>query len=137
MKILNIISLFIFFSCENNTVENKFQNNGVVGKWQMVEYCFSPGDPTCPIQKVEKNKGQVVEFQADGKFTVIDAPNKINAIECGGEWKKEDDSKLNIVLSCESLIKKRDLFYKLADKNQLYLYGRCIEECRFVFEPIK
>jgi hypothetical protein len=137
MKSLQILFLLILFSCKKSTVENKvLVTSGIIGKWQMVEYCFSPGDITCPIQKIEKNKGQIIEFKSDGNFIANKSSNNIFALECDGEWQKETEQKLNIVYSCKSLSKKKDLFYKLTDQNQLYLFGNCIEECRFVFEPI-
>ena len=68
----------------------------------MVEYCYSPGDASCPIKKIDKNKGQTIDFQIGQKLIVENLFNQVAIFTCNGEWSKIDDTHFEILLPCNT-----------------------------------
>ncbi|MCF0042796.1 hypothetical protein [Dyadobacter fanqingshengii] len=59
--------LFVsMFSCKDDDVYA--ENNGLVGKWKMVEFLYDPGDGSGEFQKASEGESSVVEFKANGDF---------------------------------------------------------------------
>ncbi|MCF2504433.1 hypothetical protein L0663_13660 [Dyadobacter sp. CY107] len=44
------------------------ENNGLVGKWKMVEFLYDPGDGSGKFQKASEGESSIVEFKANGDF---------------------------------------------------------------------
>lgn len=76
MKIRYSIFVFLFFvsmfSCKDKgdkVVPDIFtENNGLVGKWKMVEFLYDPGDGSGKFQKASEGESSIVEFKANGDF---------------------------------------------------------------------
>ncbi|MCF0065077.1 hypothetical protein MUK70_29785 [Dyadobacter chenwenxiniae] len=70
MKIhYSIFVTFLFvsmFSCKENDVQ--VENNGLVGKWKMIEFLYDPGDGSGKFQKASEGESSIVEFKANGDF---------------------------------------------------------------------
>ncbi|MCE7071289.1 hypothetical protein LZG74_13300 [Dyadobacter sp. CY327] len=77
MKIRYAILLIMLFtnilSCKNKedkVVEDIFQatNDGLIGKWKMVEILYDPGDGSGVFHKVSEDLSTIVEFKTNGDF---------------------------------------------------------------------
>jgi hypothetical protein len=137
-NILIFAVLIIFGSCETKEglSEPTGKRKSIIGKWQLINYCFSPGDASCPEQKVEANQGQIIEFEADGKYTVTKKGDKTTLLECAGEWKDVDITKIEVIPSCEPTLTKRTLFISINDDKTLTMSPQCIEACKFTFRAL-
>jgi hypothetical protein len=139
MKNILIFALLLsLVSCETKDSLNEpnGKRKSIIGKWQLIKYCFSPGDASCPEQKVEANQGQIIEFEANNKYTITNKNEQTKLLECGGEWKDIDITKIEVVPICEPTLTKRTLYLSLNEDNTLTLSPLCIEACRFTFKPI-
>lgn len=71
--------LFIsMFSCKDKKDpvigEILTENNGLVGKWKMVEFLYDPGDGSGKFQKASEGESSIVEFKANGDFKEVKGP---------------------------------------------------------------
>ncbi|GHB62781.1 hypothetical protein [Persicitalea jodogahamensis] len=68
MKKLGWLMILLFLAgCSSNESLSPAQS-ALQGKWQLTEFCLSPGDTSCPVQTATPATTQVLDFRADGTF---------------------------------------------------------------------
>ena len=60
-----LISLMLGYACstDSNCQDEELE---LIGRWELVEFCYSPGDDSCPPQTPKQE--QIIEFRTDSTF---------------------------------------------------------------------
>ncbi|GGM90784.1 hypothetical protein GCM10010967_24810 [Dyadobacter beijingensis] len=74
--LLALLLCWTITACQNDTAEPldsngrraAKENNGLVGKWKIVEYLADPGDGSGKYQAVTGESGHIIEFKENGEF---------------------------------------------------------------------
>ncbi len=61
-------ALMCLLGCSNKEDALSPAQAEFIGKWQLVEFCQSPGDGSCPVQAVSPATTQILDFRADGSY---------------------------------------------------------------------
>lgn len=114
------------------------KRTSIVGKWQLVETCISPG-AACILEKIKD--GVIVEFKADGSYVVTNTKeNNSSSWQCNGTYRLLEIQTLpakNVVELSPGCNKALwNLYFNFNADNTLNLNPQCIEECRYTYKPI-
>lgn len=60
------VSLLAFLACQQ---AEPVANNGLVGKWKLVEYLSDPGDGSGKWQAADEQNPTIIEFKTNGDYT--------------------------------------------------------------------
>ena len=112
-------------SCTDSTCDDEDFN--LIGRWQLIEFCFSPGNASCPIQTPEEI--EIMEFKGDSTYTY-----SIGAQSSAGTFTVVENRVLFINSNENPDI--TDRFLIPLNSCRLELNPLCSEECRAVFEKI-
>lgn len=148
MKKLEWLLIFVCLAgCSNKDNALSPAETELLGKWQLVEFCQSPGDNSCPRQEVTPATTQVLDFRADGSFLENrPQPGQSQApIKSSGEYRLEAPDVIylkfdpgNFVgagvpgLPVSAEVKWR---YGLS-RNLLTLSPPCRETCAYTYKKI-
>ena len=125
MKQLIILSmLLIACACSSPSCEDEVFE--LIGSWELVQFCFSPGDASCPIQTPTED--EIIEFRSDSTFT----------LSIG------DSTTLGTFSISNRLIEYRDSFGSIIQQRVILETSRCrlemgplcFEACREYYEKI-
>ena len=120
---LLITSLFLH-ACSSSTCDD--EQFELIGTWELVGACASPGDASCPIQTPTEDR--IVEFRADSTFTFTMGNTTSNGTFT------ESDGFIDFINDGGEIIFSR--FIREANACELELSPFCIEECRELYEKI-
>ena len=116
------------------------QQSRLLGKWQLAEYCLSPGDGSCPLRKVSASETQVLDFRKDGTF-LENRPQpgqSPSPIDNSGEYRLDGPNtiyfKFDPPISSASYSEVK-WYYELRG-NTLVLSPPCREACRYTYRRI-
>lgn len=126
-----LISVTII-ACKNDDLAEENTKKNIVGKWQLVSYCFSPGDTSCPLQNVPTKQGQILEFTLDNKVIYTKNLHETELIRCNGDYKLKEANQLDFIGECENGT-KRTLYFSINNDNTATMNPQCIEACKFNF----
>lgn len=78
-KILSLLTLLVLMACEENkevviAKDAPTTNDGLIGKWKLVESLSDPGDGSGTFQPVTERERQVLEFKANGTLLINSSP---------------------------------------------------------------
>jgi hypothetical protein len=85
------------FSCKKDDA-GPVENNGLVGKWKLVESLLDPGDGSATFRAVDEMASTVVEFKANGDFKEVKGPI-YSSINVYNTYKILDDKSLELSLT--------------------------------------
>lgn len=69
MKNLGLyFALMCLLGCSNKDSALSPAEAELIGKWQLVEFCLSPGDGSCPAQTATPATTQILDFKKNGSF---------------------------------------------------------------------
>ena len=134
-----MISVVLVMSlCTNKSTDPIFpKRDGLVGRWQLIETCISPGGG-CVLEKI--TNGLIIDFKSDGTYLVENNAINQGVFFCKGRWNLGliSDSfwgtQVQIAPECNKGI--WNLYFTFTEKNTLNLNYQCIEECRYTYKPI-
>lgn len=126
------LAITTIWGCKNDNLNDETTKTDLVGKWQLVSYCFSPGDASCPMQLVPNNQGQILEFTIDNQVIVTKNKHETELINCNGSFKKIDENQIEFSPSCEAGT-KRTYFFSANSDGTATISPQCIEACKFNF----
>ncbi len=127
-----LLFLATIVGCKKNNLVEENTQKSIVGKWQLVSYCFSPGDASCPLQLVPNKQGQIIEFTLDNKVIYTKNIHDTELIRCNGEYKLKEANQLDFIGECENST-TRTLFFSINNNNTATMSPQCIEACKFNF----
>ena len=128
MRLLYAFIIFAFiYSCTDSDSNCSDEEFDLIGNWRLVEFCFSPGDASCPIRYPEEE--EIISFRSDStyKYSIGDQSTTGTFSVSGNRVDFDSDSEnpsltsriLNPLSSC-----------------RLEINPQCIEECRSLFEKV-
>ena len=91
MKKLGWLLIFAYLAGCSNSKELSPAEAEIIGKWQLAEFCVSPGDSSCSMQTATPATTQVLDFRKDGSFIEkIPQPGQFQTpIRSSGEYRLE------------------------------------------------
>ncbi len=111
-------------ACESEDPEFKTtQNNGLLGKWRLVESLSDPGDGSGTWQKISPEQVQILEFKADSSFLIVSK----NGSE-SGTYRTSVNNRLEMRFAGNSTFAPVWSVMLLTPTNLTVSYG-CIEPC--------
>lgn len=72
--ILPLLLLWTVIACQNDSADPldgkraSKENNGLIGKWKIVEYLGDPGDGSGRYRKVGDDEYHIIQFKENGEF---------------------------------------------------------------------
>ncbi|WP_207504803.1 lipocalin family protein [Telluribacter humicola] len=136
-KLSLLLSFVLLISCEKeelSTVERS-----IVGKWQLVEYCVSPGSGECNAQMATAIYTQTVEFREDGSFIekIPERQKFWTPIMSSGQYRiLEGKGKIEFQFDVSSSRTPVGVDYQLSG-NRMTLLPGCFEGCRYTYEKVR
>jgi len=112
-----------------------FSPNGLVGVWQLTNYCKPTSDSTCTTVNVPSDKGVFVSFDDTGKFNEFyenTKPVDYSFLGCGGGNYKMEGNDVRIMALCMSSMNGRLMKLVSITDNRLVLNSFGTSEYVFV-----
>lgn len=132
MKITNLFLLILFSLCTITCSKDDspiFQNNGLTGKWKLIEFLADPGNGKGKWQKVDDDASSVIEFKANGDFSELKGPI-YSSVNPYNTYKILDDKRLQLsVKDSVSNPSKTIWYYSDLTPTTLTIGYGCIEAC--------
>ncbi len=129
MRTLNLALCIciILGSCTDTDSNCSNEEFNLIGSWRLVEFCFSPGDSSCPIRVPDVE--EIIELRLDSTYIY-----SIGSQSSSGSYLISD----NIIsfLSAQENPEFGDRFLNPINSCRLELNPFCIEECRALFEKV-
>lgn len=140
MKSLSILLvLFLQFCSNSERIEKEIfpKRDSIIGKWQLIETCISPG-AACVLEKIEN--GFILEFKENGEYIVSNNKENEGIYQCNGTYNllEIETNPVRKVIELSPSCNKAlwNLFYNFNGDNTLNINPQCIEECRYTYKPI-
>jgi hypothetical protein len=139
MKIL--ISFFailistMFISCTKRDA-SPAANNGLVGKWKLVEALSDPGDGSGKFVSVREESSSIVEFRSDGSFREVKGII-YSSINPFNSYKILDDKRVQLSMKNGSKPDPVIWYYSDVTATTLTLGFGCTEPCSGKFIAVK
>ncbi|SDF42847.1 hypothetical protein SAMN04487996_110275 [Dyadobacter soli] len=133
--LLSLLLLWAVTACRNDTAEplddapkRAFkENNGLVGKWKIVEYLADPGDGSGTYQEVKDDFAHTLEFKENGEFVERKAPGQ-NSVPLFDAYKVLDDKRIELI-PIDKNAPSQIWYYSDLSASKLTLGYGCIEAC--------
>jgi len=129
--------LTVVFSCKKED-KGPAENNGLVGKWKLVESLLDPGDGSGTFRKVDEIASTVVEFKANGDFKEVKGPI-YSSINVYNTYKILDDKRVELSLRNNPQMQMPPMiwYYREVTPTSLTLGFGCDKPCEGKFVVIK
>lgn len=101
-RLLFLVTL-VTVSCSKS--DSELSPNGLVGTWQLINYCKPTGNSTCTPVTVPADKGVFISFDNAGQFNESyqnTKPVEYSFLGCGGGSFTNEDGNLRIRAGCMS-----------------------------------
>lgn len=148
MKKLGWLLIFAGLAgCSNKDTALSPAEAEIIGKWQLTEFCQSPGDGSCPAQTATPATTQVLDFRRDGTFLENrPQPGQSQApIKSSGEYRLEAPDViyfkfdpvnfgLNGVIAPPASTEVK--WHYAQNRNLLTLSPPCRERCAYTYKKI-
>ena len=140
MNQLFVIILFgLLMSCSNESndlPEDERPRTDLIGRWQLVEFCYSPGDASCPIQ--EANGETIFEFNIDSSFVFTSNDPQLLALPAVSSGRfTVTNNIMNFINEDTGQVLEEGRFISSVNSESLELNPFCIESCREFYERIE
>ncbi|TDB64117.1 LolA-like protein [Arundinibacter roseus] len=133
-KIALVFALMSLLGCsrEEATPEERL----IYGKWQLLEFCVSPGNGSCDPQQATAVRTQSLEFKKNGSFIQrIPQPGQFSTpIVSSGDFSIKTPGRINFNFDNKTTFKEEvSWLYELSD-TLLTIRPQCIEGCAYTYE---
>ena len=139
-KYLFIVLLVVISSCSSD--DSKSAEEGIVGKWKLMEQYSDPGDGSGDFQTINSNR--VIQFLSDGTIEINGSlcfmASDVGDVETGTyviTSSNEADTTFDgeiIPNTCSS--RSARVYFDLPKSGKLVLWYPCIEGCAQKFSKI-
>lgn len=123
-QLIILIMLLSTYACSSLSCED--EEFDLIGSWELVMFCNSPGDASCPIQ--QPTQDQIIEFRSDSTFTFV-----IGDVSIAGTF--SISNRLISFIDASGLIGQQRIILE-TNRCRLDLGPLCIEECREYYEKL-
>ena len=133
MKAILSICFFsiIFFSCEKNTPV--IYNEGLPGKWELVEYYISPGNGSQQWHTPDESLKHTLEFKSNGDF-ITDAGMYYAATA----YEISNSTNIRFLNASQQVNGSFEYSYSLEEKNSILIISpQCYEGCAYKYRAVK
>lgn len=129
MRQLYVICFVLaWLSCSDSDSYCTNEEFNLIGSWQLIEFCFSPGNASCPIRYPEEE--EIISFRSDSTYTY----------SIGDQSTTGTFSVSGIRVDFNSETENPSLTSRILNPLSgcsLELNPQCIEECRSLFEKVE
>lgn len=133
--LIALIALCSFSICiiSCSSSEDDPKDNTLVGTWELVEYCVSPGDISCPYREADFD--QSFEFTSNGKFVLTQERGKTKGSYTSDSIKIHFEVEEQIGESTGWGLSNIDfMYYGFTDSNHVSISPQCFEGCDFKYD---
>ncbi|MBO9612576.1 MAG: hypothetical protein J7619_07780 [Dyadobacter sp.] len=125
----------VIVACKNDTADPvddgakraMKENNGLVGKWKIVEYLADPGDGSGTYQAVTDDVAHIIEFKENGEFVEKKAQGQ-SSVPLFNAYKVLDDKRIELI-PIDKTAPSHIWYYSDLSTSKLTLGYGCIEAC--------
>lgn len=103
------------------------ENNGLLGKWKIVEYLADPGDGSGRYQTAKGDLAHMIEFKENGQFVETKAPAQ-SSVPLFNAYKVLDDKRIELI-PIDKNSPSHIWFYSDLSATGVTLGYGCIEAC--------
>lgn len=133
LRLILLITL-LHYSCDRLGV--RVENDGLVGKWRLVEELGDPGDGSGVFRKVNKGAERILEFRKDGTFRETKGP-VYSSINTYDRYELLDDNKIQLTSLQNPDMPATIWTYKNLTPTSVTIGFQCIEPCMGKFEATR
>jgi hypothetical protein len=102
-QFISLLAIFILINSFSCTKEKIFQNEGIVGKWQLTEvYDGYANGGSFSWNKVSEEYSHSLKFSASGEYSRIENSGN-GGQECSGTYVLDAANNLDIKTNCQTL----------------------------------
>lgn len=126
--------------CSNNKDLSPVEAE-IIGKWQLSEFCVSPGNGSCSMQTATPTTTQVLDFRKDGSFIEkIPQPGQFQTpIRSSGEFRLEAPDRIYFKFDTPNNLEPqtpRAWGYSIANDLLTIQPSVCNEGCIYIYKKI-
>lgn len=133
--LLSLMLLWTVMACQNETADPQDdtakralkENNGLIGKWKIVEYLGDPGDGSGTYHEVKDEAGHTIEFKENGEFVERKGQAQ-SSVPLFNAYKVLDEQRVEMIPIDRSQ-PSHIWFYSDLSATKVTLGYGCIEAC--------
>lgn len=133
--LLSLMLLWTVIACKNETADPiddspkraMKENNGLIGKWKIVEYLADPGDGSGTYQEVKDDVAHTIEFKENGEFVETKGQGQ-SSVPLFNAYKVLDDKRIELI-PIDQNSPSHIWFYSDLSASKVTLGYGCIEAC--------
>lgn len=133
--LLSLLLLWTVMACTNDPSEPLDdtakralkENNGLVGKWKIVEYLADPGDGSGTYHEVKSELAHTIEFKENGEFVEKKAVGQ-SSVPLFNAYKVLDDKRIELI-PIDKTSPSHIWYYSDLSASKVTLGYGCIEAC--------
>ncbi|SEJ61092.1 hypothetical protein SAMN05216327_11432 [Dyadobacter sp. SG02] len=103
------------------------ENNGLIGKWKIVEYLSDPGNGSGTYREVKDDVAHTIEFRENGEFVETKGQGQ-SSVPLFNAYKVLDDKRIELIPIDRSQPSHTWYYSELSASKVTLGYG-CIEAC--------
>lgn len=138
-RIISVIFIALHFcSCSSKNDDIVFaKRDTILGKWQLIETCISPGN-ACVLRKVKD--GVKIEFKENGEYLVSNPDQGGEVLPCEGKYEvieiqtNPTQQAIEFKPTCNKALWTFNLVFN--ENNTININPQCFEECRYTYKPV-
>lgn len=135
-KIVLLLSVLYLLGC--NEQELTPEEERILGTWQLVEYCVSPGNGNCSPQAATAVRTQTLEFRKNGSFIEkIPEPGKFQTpLVSSGEFQIVTPGKIRFTFDDRATFTEEVQWSYELSGNRLTILPLCFEGCSYTYRRL-
>lgn len=132
-NIFLIVGLVSFLGCGGNDLSPAEEQ--ILGKWQLFEYCVSPGSGNCVPQTATTTNSQTLEFKRNGSFIEKKPqPGRFQTpIVSSGDYQIKSKGKIIFRFDNQTAITGEVEWGYEVSATELVIYPLCFEGCKYTY----
>lgn len=103
------------------------ENNGLIGKWKIVEYLGDPGDGSGTYHEVKDEVAHIIEFKENGEFVEVKGQGQ-SSVPLFNAYKILDDKRIEMI-PIDKTAPSHTWYYSDLSASKVTLSYGCIEAC--------
>ncbi len=135
-KIVLFLSIVYLIACSRKELTP--QEEQILGTWQLIEYCVSPGNGNCTPQVATAVRSQTLEFKKNGSFIErIPQPGQFQTPLVGsGEFRIVSSGEIRIKFDDKATFAQEVQWGYEVSNNRLTIVPVCFEGCSYTYQRI-
>ena len=133
--LLSLMLIWTVIACQNETADPiddtakraLKENNGLIGKWKIVEYLADPGDGSGTYHEVKSDVAHTIEFKENGEFVEVKGQGQ-SSIPLFNAYKILDDQRIEMI-PIDKNSPSHTWYYSDLSATKVTLGYGCIEAC--------